>query len=71
MKIETIDDLRQYNREKQAVYNRRRTEAGYQRATIWLSRSLLETLRQEGKQTSRTLQQVIADKLSEQTPITT
>ena len=67
MKIETLDDLRQYNREKQAVYNQRRTEAGYQRATIWLSRSLLETLRQQGKQTQRTLQQVIADKLSEQT----
>jgi len=67
MKIETLDDLRQYNRQKQALYNQRKTDAGYQRATIWLSRPMLETLRQEAKQTESSLQQVIVDKLSQQT----
>jgi hypothetical protein len=55
---------RRYNREKQAEYNRRKQEAGYQRATIWFPSSVLEKLRQEAKQQGSSLQNLIVEKVT-------
>jgi hypothetical protein len=57
------DQWRKYNREKQAEYNRRKQEAGYQRATIWFPGTLLEQLRQEAKQQGSSLQNLIVEKV--------